>query len=383
VGSEPALARWVDRELAWCKLGAFPTPVEPLDRLLPELGAGTRFIKRDDLTSALYGGNKVRALEPLLGSAVRDGARIVYSAGACGSHSVLATTLHAARLGLEPRAIVFPQPVEQAARKNLEHVLAHCERVVALPHWSLLPVVSQLEEQRATRHGEAVSMLPAGAASPLGALGHVSAALELAEQVGRGEMPMPELVVLGLGSGCTAAGLLLGFWLAERWGLPRWSMPRVVAVRVAPRPLATKPRVIALALAAARLLGGLGRRKDEVPRLRDLAGALHVDGSQFGAGYGRATQTGQRALQQFRELGLNPLETTYSAKIAAGFLEWATREPQATALLWATHSSARLSEPGPSRSVAPWLLERWLRDAERCEGAQSPETSGASPSSSP
>ncbi len=382
MGSEPALARWVDRELAWCKLGAFPTPVESLDRLLPELGAGRRFIKRDDLTSALYGGNKVRALEPLLGSAVLEGARIVYSAGACGSHSVLATTLHAAQLGLEPRAIVFPQPADHTAQENLEHVLAHCERVVALPHWSLLPVVSQLEQQRATRQGEVVSMLPAGAASPLGALGHVSAALELAEQVGRGEMPPPQLVVLGLGSGCTAAGLLLGFWLAARWGLPRWSMPRVVAVRVAPRPLATKPRVIALALAAARLLGGLRGLRDEVPRLRDLAGALYVDGSQFGAGYGRATQTGRHALQQFRELGLNPLETTYSAKIAAGFLEWTTREPQTTALLWATHSSARLPEPGTPRAVVPWLLERWLRDAER-EGAQSSETSGASPSSSP
>jgi 1-aminocyclopropane-1-carboxylate deaminase/D-cysteine desulfhydrase-like pyridoxal-dependent ACC family enzyme len=364
------LARWVDRELAWCKLGAFPTPVEPLDVLLPELGAGRRFIKRDDLTSKLYGGNKVRALEPLLGSALGEGAQIVYSAGACGSHSVLATTLHAAALGLEPRAIVFPQPVEPAARENLRHALAHCTRVVALPHWSALPVVSQLEQVRATRHGEMMSMLPAATASPLGALGHVSAALELAEQVGRGELPRPEIVVLGLGSGCTSAGLLLGFWLAARWGLPGWSMPRVVAVRVAPRPLATKPRVLALALQAARLLGELRGRREEVPRLRDLAGALHVDGSQLGAGYGRATQTGQRALQTFRELGLNPLETTYSAKIAAGFIEWTQREPPMTALLWATHSSAPLPEPGPPRAPVPWLLERWLRDTEPSERAQ-------------
>jgi D-cysteine desulfhydrase len=246
----------------------------------------------------------------------------------------------------------------------LRLVLARCPRVVALPHWSLLPVVSQLEQTRATRQGEVVSMLPPALANPLAVLGHASAALELVEQVERGELPAPEIVVLGLGSGCTAAGLLLGFWLAARSGLCRWSLPRVVAVRVAPRPLATKPQVVALALRAARLLDGLRGRRGDVPDVRELAAALHVDGSQLGPGYGRATPAGRNAQERFRELGLNPLETTYSAKIAAGFLEWTAREPRAIALLWATHSSARLPEPGPSRAPVPWLLERWLHEAD-------------------
>src|SRR5256885_1804915 len=52
--------------------------------------------------------------------------------------------------------------------------------------------------------------VPLGGSTPLGTLGHVNAALELAEQVAAGALPEPAAVVVPLGSGGTAAGLLLG-----------------------------------------------------------------------------------------------------------------------------------------------------------------------------
>ena len=60
----PALA-----SLPRVALGAFPTPVLHAPSLAPEL-----WIKRDDLTADPMGGNKVRALEFLLGE-VRSGDR--------------------------------------------------------------------------------------------------------------------------------------------------------------------------------------------------------------------------------------------------------------------------------------------------------------------
>ncbi len=49
---------------------------------------------------------------------------------------------------------------------------------------------------------------------PLGCVGYVEAGLELGRQVAAGEVPEPSHVVLALGSGGTAAGLLLGLKLA-------------------------------------------------------------------------------------------------------------------------------------------------------------------------
>ena len=66
----------------------------------------------------------------------------------------------------------------------------------------------------------------------LGSLGWVSAGLELLEQIGRGELPRPDVIYVALGSCGTAAGLLVG--LAGAPSLPRLDA-RVVGVRVVDR----------------------------------------------------------------------------------------------------------------------------------------------------
>ncbi len=57
--------------LPWTTVGMWPTAVEPMDALARELGlaAGQLWIKREDLSGGVYGGNKLRSLEPLLGEA--------------------------------------------------------------------------------------------------------------------------------------------------------------------------------------------------------------------------------------------------------------------------------------------------------------------------
>jgi hypothetical protein len=62
-------------------LGLFPTPVEKADQLGSALGLDRFYMKRDDLSGAVYGGNKVRMLEFLLGSALRANAREVVTVG--------------------------------------------------------------------------------------------------------------------------------------------------------------------------------------------------------------------------------------------------------------------------------------------------------------
>ncbi len=110
----------------WLTLGDFPTPVEPLERTAARIGreGAPLFVKRDDLSSPIYGGNKVRTLEVLFGEARARGARRVYSTGAYGSNHALATAMHAPRVGLKPGAVLFPQPRSVTAVANLKALLS-------------------------------------------------------------------------------------------------------------------------------------------------------------------------------------------------------------------------------------------------------------------
>jgi len=99
-----------ERRVSRVALGDFPTPVEPLDTVARELGAsdGQTWVKRDDISAAAYGGNKVRTLELLFGEARALGREHVVSSGAFGSNHALATAIHAPRVGLRPGALLYP-----------------------------------------------------------------------------------------------------------------------------------------------------------------------------------------------------------------------------------------------------------------------------------
>ena len=89
------------RKLPYVSLGEFPTPVQKLDQLGRQLGLDNLFIKRDDLSGKVYGGNKIRKLEFILGDAVRNKAKEVLTFGSVGSNHALATAIYARQLGLK------------------------------------------------------------------------------------------------------------------------------------------------------------------------------------------------------------------------------------------------------------------------------------------
>src|ERR1700736_3422846 len=99
-------------------IGSWPTAVERLPRLSEQLGAEI-WIKRDDASAPLYGGNKVRKLELLLGEAQAGSSRSLVTIGGLGSHQVVATAVYGRELGLDTQAIVFPQAVTAFVRHNL------------------------------------------------------------------------------------------------------------------------------------------------------------------------------------------------------------------------------------------------------------------------
>ncbi|HEY2511881.1 MAG TPA: pyridoxal-phosphate dependent enzyme [Polyangiaceae bacterium] len=318
--------------IARIELGSYPTPLERLGGLCR--GAASLWVKRDDLTSPLYGGNKVRKLEYLLADARARGAKRLVTIGAVGSHHVLATAVFGARQGFAVEAALVRQPRTDHAVEVLRAGLGQGLR--AIPAGGYAGVVFSVLPRVLSRDAYFVTV---GGSSQLGSMGYVDAARELAAQVRKGEMPEPDVVVVALGSGGTVAGLAAGL---ELEGLKS----KVLGVTVAEPPWFVAWRAHALARACLRRAGGAARGG----WLRDR---LEVDGRWLGDGYGHATVAGERATAVASPEGL-VLDPTYTAKtFAAALAEVEARSGAAspqTVLYWHTLSSAPaaplLAEPG-------------------------------------
>ncbi len=312
----PALA-----SLARAPLASPPTPVARVDA-----GGGPLWVKRDDLTAGLLGGSKVRPLEFLLAGA-RPG-QTVLTIGGVGSTHILTTATYARALGLRVLAVRWPHEMNALAHRVAARAGSLCDE--CLTARSVPGAMARAAWIRARRP---VRYVPFGGSSPLGILGHVEGALELAEQVAAGVLPEPARLVVPLGSGGTAAGLAVGLTIA---GLGT----TVVAARVGPRPFAGRWRVMWLARRTSALLSRLtGARVAPPPASRVV-----VTHEFYGGAYGRPLAAGDEAAALLgRQLGV-VLDATYSAKGAAAALALArgARDPT---LLWLTFDG------------------RWLRDA--------------------
>ncbi|MSP24595.1 MAG: pyridoxal-phosphate dependent enzyme [Myxococcales bacterium] len=390
--SERAIFEVVPRlvgRVPFAALADLPTPVVALEGLARELGyAGGAYRKCDDLTSCHYGGNKVRTLEVLLANAVAEGASHIYATGAFGSNHAAAVSVHAARLGLASGAVLYPQPYSQAAAANLRIVLAGSARgcVRELPHWSALPWGMWSEERRARARGERPYFMVPGGATELGAMGYVSAGLELALQVARGELPPPKSIIVATGSNCTTAGLLVGVVLAARLGIGfveagAPSPPRIVGVRVTPWPVTSVWRIVSLAHRASCLLASLASDARLLVSRRELRQCLELDRSEIGGGYAVETRTGRAAVKAFREHAGIELETTYSGKSAAAFIARMRRRDPGPLLYWSTRTApladlARTPDPAVSAASVKHVdsavsVER----VERVDSADMPDRS--------
>lgn len=293
------------------------TPVEPLHAISPRL-----WVKRDDLTAKPIGGNKVRSLELLLGGA-HPGERIV-TAGSWGSTHALTAAVHGRSLGLDVVLVAWPQEMNDVADTVSRYLDDETER----RRFGNVPYVAAWLAWRSWR-GDRV--IPAGGTSPLGMLGHVNAAFELASQIRAGALPAPKRVVVPLGTGGTAAGLALGFALA---GVET----TVIGARVVPRIVGRLSRVRRLARATAGLMARLAGER--VPS--DMVHVRIAEGV-YGGAYGRPLAAAEGPARRLAGLGLKT-DPTYSAKALVTALVSAETEDT---LFWMTFDSRWINPRKP------------------------------------
>ena len=308
-----------------------PTRVHQLTRLGKHVGLEPLWVKRDDESGSLYGGNKPRKLEFLLGDALADRKAAVLTFGGIGTHHGLATAIYARQVGLRALLLLLRQPVTEHVRRCL---LLDYAAGAELHYASTVPWLTLRGLQVCAREllrGELPYIIPTGGTSPLGTLGYVNAAFELHEQITTGESPEPDWIFVPLGSGGTAAGLVLGAKLA---GL----RSRVAAVLVTDILPPTRNRLVTL---ARKSLAILRQHAPDLPRLELGVDDFTVVSGYVGPSYGTPTDAARRARDTMLELEGIRLDTTYSAKCLAALID-AARRPEfrnACVMFWNTYNS--------------------------------------------
>jgi D-cysteine desulfhydrase len=269
-------------------LGNFPTRVERVDALAPP--GVELWVKHESESSELFGGNKVRKLEFMLGDARAHGVHRVVTFGGTGAHHVAATALHGAKHGFDVEAFLFPQPMDDHVR-----ALVRVERASGAVVHELRSILEVIPH----RMYPGGAWLAGGGSSAVGTLGWVCGGAEILSQ-----LPEVDVVYCALGSCGTVAGL----W----WSLRRARPIEIVAVRVAGRPVGV--------WLARRLLRGVSQLLEPLDVApRGEMPAMRVVHDFIGPGYGCPSIESRAAVALARERGLE-LDPIYTGKVMAALL---------------------------------------------------------------
>jgi len=323
--------------IPYVQFGEFPTPIKRLSQLGKEIGTDYLYLKHDGLSGLIYGGNKIRKLEFLLGDALHKGAKEVLTFGFAGSNHALATAVYAQKLGLKSISILLAQPNAQYVRRNLllSHVcgaeIHHFKNEMA----AYIPTTIIFLRKK-LKQGKFPYIIGPGGSSPLGIIGYVNAGFELKEQVASGLMPEPDKIYLPLGTMGSAVGLTIGLKAA---GLKT----RVVSVRVADVKYGNKEKFVKLFKKTLALILSLD---SSFPRVEITDDEVDIRHDFFGGQYARFTEQGMAALNLVAKSEGIRLDGTYTGKAMAALIDQVRGQGtrNEVILFWDTYNARDFSD---------------------------------------
>jgi 1-aminocyclopropane-1-carboxylate deaminase/D-cysteine desulfhydrase-like pyridoxal-dependent ACC family enzyme len=301
-------------------LAQYPSPIEELARLRAALDIAPRLlIKRDDSLSFGFGGNKVRKIEMVAARALEDDMDVLITTGGVQSNHCRVTAAAAARLGMRCVIVANGTKPDRATGNALLDQLFGAEVHYVGSREERAPAMEEIA-RRLRADGLHPVVIPLGASTPLGALGFVRAAGELA-----GQMPQaPDYIFHSSSSGGTQAGLVAGCALH---GLGT----RVVGISADEPAAAIQATVASIVEGIGAMLGLDGHRL--------IAHPIEADDRFVGAGYGVPSEASIEAQALLARTEALVVDHTYTAKALAGLIAWARegrfRETD-TVLFWHT-----------------------------------------------
>ena len=194
-----------------------PTPLEFMPRMSESLDGPRLWIKRDDCTGLATGGNKTRKLEFLIADAIEKGADMVVTQGAVQSNHVRQTAAAACKFGLDCHALLERRVPDRADDyETTGNVLFDQMFGTSLefrPAGLDMNAEAMAVTEKLAAAGRKPYFIPGGGSNEIGALGYVSCAHELLDQIKANNLDVG-WIVLATGSAGTHAGMLAGLHAA-------------------------------------------------------------------------------------------------------------------------------------------------------------------------
>lgn len=320
-------------------LGFFPTPLYKLDRLSERLGVNL-YVKRDDFSGmSLFGGNKIRKLEYLLGDAREKGCDTVFTYGATQSNHAMQTVTACRRLGMEPILYLnaYVQPDENDVRSNmlLDRILgAQVNIVPGLPGETEAQTEARCHQMgvahaaRLEAEGHRCYDVPMGGASPVGSAAFIGGYLEMMEQCAQLGVA-PTRLYAATGTGGTLAGLVAG---RKALGVG----PEITGAAVSRKDAGYEGRCAELANASLEWLGS---------ETRVTAADFDVERGYFEPGYEQPNEAANEAIRLLARTEGLLTDPVYTGKALAGLIGH-VREgriaPGETVIFWHTGGATAL-----------------------------------------
>lgn len=262
------------------------------------------FIKRDDCTGLLLGGNKARHNEFLLGDAVAEGCDVVVWGAGVQSNNCRQTAAGCARLGLECRLFLSRghSSIEPQGNLLLDYLVGAKVEFTDAAIGPELDAVLAAEAEKLRLTGRKPYYWYRPRVVPRATVSYALCVAEVAQQLR--EMNLSPDAVYVSSSGATGAGVALGARLLG------WECPvRLICPMHWPWHI---PTALAEDANAAAELMGLPHRLS--------ATDIDADESFVEPGYGRPSVRGQEALHLLATTEAVLTDPVYSAKALAGLV---------------------------------------------------------------
>jgi 1-aminocyclopropane-1-carboxylate deaminase/D-cysteine desulfhydrase-like pyridoxal-dependent ACC family enzyme len=291
-------------------LAHLPTPLEEVPRFADRVGAARIFLKRDDCTGLLFGGNKTRHNELLMADALHQGADVVVWGAGVQSNNCRQTAAACAKLGLECRLYLTRATHDDDVQGNLllDHLMGARVEIVDAPIGPELDALMKDRAEQLRGAGRRPYVWDRHRGQPIAAISYALCLAEIVDELRALGLKYQALYVSS--AGATGAGLALARVVLGQEGPVRLICP----IRW---PWDTREELAEVANQAAVLLGLPHRLK-----ARDI----EATNDYIGPGYGQLSVEGREAMDLLARSEGILLDPVYTAKAMAALVHDVRRQ---------------------------------------------------------
>ncbi|MCI0460490.1 MAG: pyridoxal-phosphate dependent enzyme, partial [Gemmataceae bacterium] len=206
----PEQLRQCAARLPRIRLAHLPTPMEEAPRFSRRIEGPPVYLKRDDCTGMLFGGNKTRHNEFLMADALQQKADVVVWGAGVQSNNCRQTAAACARLGLECHLYLTRSTHDDDIQGNLllDHLMGAQVHIVDLPLGPAMDELLLSKAEELSRAGRRPYVWDRVRGRPIAAVSYALCVAEMLDDARR--LGIEPVAVYCGAAGATGAGLVLG-----------------------------------------------------------------------------------------------------------------------------------------------------------------------------